>query len=198
MPVMERTVDAELAALGKMFEEHRDRLLALVKQRMDPALAARLDPTDVLAKAFLRARGRCAQFSESGMPAYNWLCQVVLDTLFDEYDFHASQRRDYHKEVAYPDGSSSQFEKGLVHPGTDPSTAAAHKEMKERLAVPLECLKPADRDILRMLYTEHRPLQEVAALLDIPQGTARQRHARALRRLKKFWKKLYGSEGLQE
>ena len=132
------------------------------------------------------------------MPAYNWLCQVVLDTLFDEYDFHASQRRDYHKEVAYPDRSSSQFEKGLVHPGTGPSTAFAKKEMEEHLAVTLKCLKPADRDILRMLYTENRPLQEVAALLGIPQGTARQRHARALRRLKEFWKELYGSEGLQE
>src|SRR5205809_650575 len=70
MQVMERTVDAESAALGKAFEEHRERLLALVKRRMDPALAARLDPADVLAKAFLRAKGRCEQFSESGMPAY--------------------------------------------------------------------------------------------------------------------------------
>lgn len=197
MQVMERTVDADLAGLGKAFEEHRERLLALVKRRMDPALAARLDPADVLAKAFLRAKGRCEQFSESGMPAYNWLCQVVLDTLFDEYDFHASQRRDYHKEVAYPDHSSSQFEKGLIHRGIGPSTAAARKEMEERLAVTLEHLKAADREILRQLYTENRPLQEVAALLGIPQGTARQRHARALRRLKEQWKELYGSEDLQ-
>src|SRR5438552_1253100 len=115
MQVMECTVDvAELAALGKMFEEHRNRLLVLVKQRMDPALAARIDPADVLAKAFLRAKDRWEQYKESGMRAYNWLRRVVLDTLFDEYDHQASQRRDYHKEVLYPDRSSSQFEKGLI------------------------------------------------------------------------------------
>src|SRR5439155_19924041 len=129
----------------KMFEEHRDRLLVLIRQRMDPALAARIDPSDVLAKAFLRAKDRWQPFKESGMRAYSWLHRVVLDTLLDEYDHHASQRRDYHKEVLYPARLSSHFEKGLVDPGTGPSTAAARKEMEERLAATLKCLKAADQ-----------------------------------------------------
>src|SRR5260370_25473599 len=176
MPVMECTVDdADLAALGKMFEDHRDRLLALVKQRMDPALAARIDPADVWAKAFLRAKDRWEQFKESGMHAYNWVRRVVLDTLLDEYDHHASQRRDYHKEILYPNRSSSQFEKGLVDPGTGPSTAFARKELEERLAAALKYLKPAARELLQLLYTENRRLQKVAALRTIPAGTPRRR-----------------------
>ena len=46
---------SELAALAKLFEEHRERLLAMARRRIDPALAARVDAEDVLGEAFLRA-----------------------------------------------------------------------------------------------------------------------------------------------
>ena len=49
---------ADLALLGKLFEEHRPRLLAMVQRRMDPALAARVGAEDLLNEAFLLARGR--------------------------------------------------------------------------------------------------------------------------------------------
>ena len=57
---------SELAALGKVFEEHTDRLLAMVRRRMDPALAARADPEDVLGEAFLLRPGPVVQLRPGG------------------------------------------------------------------------------------------------------------------------------------
>src|SRR5437762_10296484 len=47
---------ADVAKLGKAFEEHRHKLLFMVKQRLDPTLANRLDPEDVLSDAFVKAQ----------------------------------------------------------------------------------------------------------------------------------------------
>ena len=49
---------ADLALLGRLFEEHRPRLLAMVQRRIDPALAARVDAEGILTDAFLLARRR--------------------------------------------------------------------------------------------------------------------------------------------
>jgi DNA-directed RNA polymerase specialized sigma24 family protein len=47
---------SEIAALAKVFEALRPRLLAKLERRIDPALAPRIDPEDILSEAFLRAR----------------------------------------------------------------------------------------------------------------------------------------------
>lgn len=49
---------ADMAVLGKLLEEHRPRLLAMLRQRIDPGLAARIDPEDVCSEIFLAARRR--------------------------------------------------------------------------------------------------------------------------------------------
>jgi RNA polymerase sigma-70 factor (ECF subfamily) len=188
---------SEMAALGKLFDDHRPQLLALVRQRLDPALLPRLDPEELLTKAFFKAQQRWPDFPRSGLEPYAWLCRVVLDCLYDEYDHHAAQRRDYRREQGVPDGSSSQFRLGLVSPDTSPSAAFARGELRQRLADTLAQLKPADQDILRKLYIDNLPLGDAARALGISENTARQRHFRALRRLKELWKQLYGTEGLE-
>lgn len=186
----------ELAALGKLFEEHRAKLLNMVRQRLDSALAARLQPEDVLAQAFLRARGRWQQFQQSGMSGYAWLYRIVLDCLYDEYDFNTCRRRDLRLEVPWPDGSTAQLGLHLVGDGTTPSEALARKELQERMRRTLEMLKPDDHEILCMRFFDLLTTDEMAAVLGLAPATVRQRYARALRRLKELWKNLYGPESL--
>lgn len=185
-----------MAILGQMFAEHRPQLLALVRQRMDPALAPRLDPEELLSKAFLKAQQRWPDFPRSGLGPLAWLYQIVRDCLYDEYDHQAAQRRDYRREQFVPDASSSQFRLGLVSPATSPSEAFARHERRQRLADALAQLRPDDQDILRKLYIDDLALGDAARALGITEGAARVRHFRALRRLKDLWKQLYGTEGM--
>src|SRR5258708_39997020 len=65
---------ADLAELGKLFEEQRSRLLAMLQRRTDPALAVRLAPEDILGNAFLEARRKWEQFREqTKLSASAWL-----------------------------------------------------------------------------------------------------------------------------
>jgi len=191
---------ADQAALGKLFEEHGRRLLAQVRRRLDPALSARIDADDILNKAFLRAIQGWTGFQRSGMPAYPWLQRLVWQTLCDEYDFHGKAiKRDYHKDVHYPDDSADQLPRNLAKvlagPQTTPSEALERKQHEQHLAEVLALLRPAEQEILRLLYLDNLPLADVAQTLSITEGTARQRHRRALGRAKDLWKERYGTEG---
>jgi RNA polymerase sigma-70 factor (ECF subfamily) len=183
-------------ALDKAFEEHRLKLLAMLEQRIDPALKARIEPEGILDEAHRRAKDRWPHFKTSGMTSYSWLYRIVLNCLFDEYDFHTAQKRDIYRQRRIPEGSASQFGLGLVQRGTSPSGALARKELVERMRRALEILRPEDREILCMRHYDQLSLTEVAQVLDISDGTARQRYARARLRLRERWKKLYGQEGL--
>jgi RNA polymerase sigma-70 factor (ECF subfamily) len=195
MLLEERRVNvAELAALGKLFEEHRPRLLAMLRRRIDPALAARLDPDGILADAFLRARNRWRQFTESGRPAYPWLYGLVRDSLYDAYDFHTTLGRDYRREVPWPDDSASQLVLGLVGSATRPSTAFARKELQARMRQALALLKSDDQEILCLHFFDQLTHPEIGQVLNLPDGTVRQRYARALRRLRDLWQKLFADE----
>ena len=83
---------AELALLAEKFEEHRPKLLAMLNNRMDPALRVRLDPDDILNEAFLRAKDRWHDCVQSGLPTYVWLRRLVMDCLKDKWDFHNIRR----------------------------------------------------------------------------------------------------------
>jgi RNA polymerase sigma factor (sigma-70 family) len=197
------------AMLGKLFADHRTKLLAVIHRRLDPALYARVDPEEILHKAFLRAEERWPTWErlqaerpgEETRVAYVWLYGLVRDALYEEYRLQTAQARDVHAEVPYPDRSSVQLGLGLVSPGTGPDSAAARQELRERLAeqirTVLALLGPNDRDILHMRLVDELATEEAAQVLAIPEGTARQRYARARLRFMDCWVELYGEQGLQ-
>jgi RNA polymerase sigma-70 factor, ECF subfamily len=196
MKTEDRPVDvAELAALGKLFEQHRPQLLLMVRQRLDPALASRLDAEGILAQAYLRAQKRWEAYKASGIPAYPWLYRQVLDCLCDEYDHHTCQRRNLRLEVPWPDASASQLALGLVGHGTSPSAAFSRKELQERMTQALEMLRPDDREILCMRFFDGLTSPEMALVLTVEEAAVRKRYSRALRRLRDLWQKLFADEG---
>lgn len=46
---------ADLATLGRLFEEFRPRLIGMIERRIDTALRARIDLQDILQQAYLVA-----------------------------------------------------------------------------------------------------------------------------------------------
>jgi RNA polymerase sigma-70 factor (ECF subfamily) len=181
---------SELAALGKLFEEHRTRLLAMVRRRMDPALSARIDPEDVLEEAFLRAGTRWSDYDPEVMSSYTWLYRIVLDCLIETARQAHAAGRSIQREVPWPERSSVQLGLGLVGSTTSPSEAFARAELRERIVWAVQQLKPDDREILAMRHFDELSHAEAAAILGITPDAAMQRYARALRRLKRLWNQI--------
>ena len=116
---------ADLAALTAMFEEHRPRLEVMLRGRIDPALAGRLDAADLLQEAFLRAPPVVAPLRRLGDVG---LRLAVSDRpgLPDRRLAPRDPRgRDPHREMPWPEQSSVQLGLSLVGTGTTPQAVAA-------------------------------------------------------------------------
>ncbi len=176
---------SELAALGKVFEDHTERLLAMVRRRIDPALAPRLDPEDILSEAFLRTRLRWPS-RDPAMSTYSWRYRITLDCLMDAWRSAHAAGRSLQKQVPWPDRLSIELGLGLVGSFTSSSAAFDRKERHEKITWAVQQLKPDDRDILIMRHSDDLSYQEAAAVLGTTQDVVH-RYAGTCSRLKRIW-----------
>jgi RNA polymerase sigma-70 factor (ECF subfamily) len=183
-----RKGDAE--ARRGLLERHRPRLRRMVSLRLDPRLAARIDPSDVVQEALAVAYPRLDEYlRDPPLPFYPWLRQIAWDCLLQLHRRHvAASRRSVTREEAWQPGLSSesvlQLSRRLLARGTSPSGRLIRQELRDRLQAALAQLAPGDREILVMRNLEQMPAAEIAAVLGIKEGTARVRHLRALERLR--------------
>ena len=188
MPNSEGLTVSELASVGRLFEQHRDRLLAMVRRRIDPTLAVRIDPEEVLNDAFLQACRKWGRFrQQTKMTPYAWLYRVVVDCLIEKWRREARAKRDLRREIPWPEQSSIQLGLQLVTSGTSPSEAAQRKELRQRVREALKCLSDQDQEILWMRHFDQLSFREAAMVLNISENAATVRYARALQRLRDLW-----------
>lgn len=185
---------ADMAALGKLLEEHRPRLLAMLRRRIDPGLAARIDPEDICSETFFAARRRWSTFNPQA--PYSWLYRIALDCLIEAWRRETRTLRDLHRDLPWPEGSSLQLGLSLVHPGTSPGSALSREELRERMGQTLRLLKDSDKQILWMRHYDGLSFKDMALVLDVTENAATVRYVRALRRLKELWLKLNPEEGV--
>jgi RNA polymerase sigma-70 factor (ECF subfamily) len=186
---------ADMAALARLFQEHRARLLTMLRRRIDPRLAARIDAEGVLAEAFVAARRKWPKFEGSGMSPYAWLYGIARDCLIEAWRRENREARRPDKEIPWPDRSSEQMAIGLIGSLTSPSEALARGELQERVRLALDALRPADREILWIRHFDDLPFRDLAVVLGISEDAATQRYSRALRRVKDLWKELFDRGG---
>jgi RNA polymerase sigma-70 factor (ECF subfamily) len=168
-----------------LLQTHRPRLLAMLQRRIDPNLARRVSPEDVLAQTFLLARQRWQAFrAQSELAPLPWLYRLALDSLWEAWRRETRDCRDLARELPWPDHSSVQLGMSLIAPGTSPSRALARKELQEHVRQAMAALKPGDREILAMRHFEQLSFKEIAEVLSINVGTANLRYVRALARLR--------------
>jgi DNA-directed RNA polymerase specialized sigma24 family protein len=96
---------ADLALLGRLFEERRGRLLAMLRRRIDPSVAARVGPEEVLGEASLDAARRWRWFQgQAQVSAYAWLYRVARDRLIEAWRRETRGRRDVRREMPWGRG----------------------------------------------------------------------------------------------
>lgn len=187
----QRLVDGDEAALGELFDVHRDRLWRMVQFRMDRRLAARVDPDDILQESFVNAASRLHHYLEdSSRSIFIWLRLIVGQTLVDVYRRHiGAEMRDAGREVSlqgmrYPQATSISLAAELLGSVTSPSQAAHRAEMTAQLEVALKEMSTLDQEVIALRHFEDLTNAEVAEALEIQPTAASNRYVRALTRLK--------------
>ena len=97
-------------AIGRLMAMHRDSMRRMISLRLDPAIAARVDASDVVQEVLLEASRRLdAYLREPTMPFHLWLRHVAKDRIIDAYRRHRhAERRGVDRERPLtPAGSSS-------------------------------------------------------------------------------------------
>ena len=182
--LLERVGRGDRQALEQLLAEDRPNLRAFIEVRLDPQLAARLDPSDVVQEAQLEVVRRMDDYlRRRPMPFHLWLRKTAYERLLDLRRHHRRAQRSVAREAALPDRSSWLLARPLLAGGASPSQQLEARELAERVARAVDRLAEADREILLMRHGESLPFEEIACLLEIEPAAARKRFGRALLRL---------------
>src|SRR5262245_36268406 len=181
----------EAGAVDDLLGEFREPLRRAGGARLDPAVARRVDASDIVQDVLIEATQRLKDYlKKPDMPFALWLRHLAKDRIIDTHRRHrTAQRRSVDKEQpihgpAWADDSSASLVAHLIDPERTPSTEAVQLELQRRLAAAVGELADDDREIILMRHTEQLSNGEVAAVLGLTEAAASMRYLRALRRLR--------------
>jgi RNA polymerase sigma-70 factor, ECF subfamily len=186
--LLDEAADGDAAARQQLLARHRGRLLKMVAIRLDPRLAARVDPSDVVQEALAQADRKLDDYlHDRPVPFYPWLRRIAWERLVKCHRRHTARRRDVAREAAAPllsDASVRELAAHFLARGSSPSRLAERRELIVRARSALEQLPERDREVLVLRYLEHLSTAETAAVLEITPGAVKLRHLRAIDRLR--------------
>ncbi len=189
--LLEEARRGEAAAVERLLTAHRDPLRRMIGLRLDPALAARVDASDIVQDVLIEAHRRLQDYLNNPlMPFHLWLRHIAKDHIIDAHRRHRqAQRRSLDREqplvpAFLADHSSYELAGQLVDPELTPATEAMRREMQRRLDAAIAELDEDDREIILLRHGEQLTNQDVAHSLGLSEAAASMRYLRAVRRLR--------------
>ena len=181
----------EIQPIDPDLTEHRGRLLALARRNLNPVLARRFSPEDVVQETF-SAACRKADFlrNRPDIPVYCKLRKLLFQAITDLERKHLqSRKRDAYRErdVAGEEDASSPGPDWNMFADTvtGPLTQIARQDRYELLRKTMESLPEHDREILELRHFDGMSNSECAEALHLTPSAASVRYVRALEHLKK-------------
>jgi RNA polymerase sigma-70 factor (ECF subfamily) len=178
-------------AVDRLLTEFREPLRRVIDLRLDPAIARRVDASDIVQDVLLEANQRLTEYlKKPDMPFHLWLRHLAQDRIIDTHRRHRlAQRRSVDREQpiarsAWADESSVSLVAQLTDSEATPGTEAIRQELQRRLDGAIDQLSDDDREIILMRHHEGLSNQEVATALTLTEAAASMRYLRALRRLR--------------
>ena len=186
-----------MAANSKMhpvatdFEFFRPKLTALAAKHLNPVLARRLSPEDVVQETFAAALMREDFFTnEPEVPLYFKLRTILFQTMVDLERRHlAAQKRDAYKEVDVPGRNDDDTSAGgldwdmFAGTMTAPNSVLAREDRHALLRQAIGELSENDRQIIILRHFDDMDNADCARILGIDPKAASIRYVRALERL---------------
>jgi RNA polymerase sigma-70 factor (ECF subfamily) len=183
--------NGESGAVDKLLGEFREPLRRVIDLRLDPAVARRVDASDIVQDVLIEANQRLTDYLKSpDMPFHLWLRHLAQDRIIDTHRRHRLAKRrsiDREQPIARPawvEESDASLVAQLIDHERTPTSEAIRHELQRRLAAAVEQLAEDDRDIILMRHHEALSNQEVAGALGLTEAAASMRYLRALRRLR--------------
>jgi RNA polymerase sigma-70 factor (ECF subfamily) len=189
--LIRRASEGDESALDQLFSTHRDRLLRMIRLRLDRRIQGRLDSSDILQEAYIDVFKNLRAYVDAPSTSFFiWLRNMVGLKLADVHRRHlGTQKRDAKRDVsiyrgALPAVNSVSLAAQLLGQITTPSQIVVKTEMRVRLQEVLDCMDQIDREIIALRHFERLNSQETADILGMSKSGASSRYIRAMKRLK--------------
>jgi RNA polymerase sigma-70 factor (ECF subfamily) len=178
-------------ALGKLLQAYRNYLVVLARVQIGRRLQGKVDASDVVQEAFLKAHRHFGQFrGQSEKELAGWLRQILLSHLINVVrHYHGTGRRDLRLErdlAAELDQSSRDLDGALFARESTPSQKASKREQAVLLSDALGRLPDDYREVLILRHLEGLPFPEVAARMERSLDSVDKLWVRALGRLRRL------------
>jgi RNA polymerase sigma-70 factor (ECF subfamily) len=180
------------SALGELLESYRNYLRLLARLRVGQRLQAKIDGSDVVQEALLRAGADFGKFRGAGEAEFAaWLRTVLVCIVANHVRHYSQQRRDANLERRLEeefDRSSQQLGRYMIAPESSPTQKAMRRERALVLANALAELPDNYREALILREFENLTLPEIAQRMDRSPDAVRKMLARGLLRLRSILK----------
>jgi RNA polymerase sigma-70 factor (ECF subfamily) len=178
-------------ALGELLQVYRNYMLVLARVQIGRRLQGKVDASDVVQSAFLKAHRHFGQFrgqSEKELAA--WLRQILSTHLINVVrHYHGTGRRDMRLErdlAIELDQSSRDLDRALFARQSTPSQNACKREQAVLLSDALGRLPEDYREVIILRHLEGLPFTEVAARMGRSLDSVDKLWVRALARLRRL------------
>ena len=178
-------------SLNKLFVKYQNRVLRIVRLRLDKTRRASLQPQsmDIVQDVFLYAFTHIENFEPKSEGHFiHWLSKKVEHIIIDRLRYsHASKRFSEKGEVSIDQINSSsdttRVQIQLQDDGTTPTQYVVRKEIEQILDSCLEKLNEEDREVIIMRKMEDLTFKEIGDLLEKNEDAARKQYTRAFKKL---------------
>src|SRR5688572_8016281 len=136
--LLERVKKDEPDAVDQLLAHHREPVRRMIEMRLDRAVAARVDASDVVQEVLFEASRRLRDYvRDPSMPFHLWIRHIAKDHIVDAHRRHRlAQRRTVDREqsmrAVFADRSSVQMIDELINRELTPASAAVRHEMQKR------------------------------------------------------------------
>ena len=197
--LLEEIATGDLAALERLLQLHRPYLNRLVRMRIEPALNARVDASDVVQEVLLAIANGIDDFIRKRPTSFRiWARRKVLDELIAQRRQHVGAlKRSVLKEQNLSNVSSFEIARKLMT--NTPSKILSRIELQQQVYGLIEQLSEKNREVLVLRLVEELSNSEVAEVLELPPATVQKRYGRALLKLHQLLAEHgIGAEGIKE
>ena len=197
--LLEEIATGDLAALERLLQLHRPYLNRLVRMRIEPALNARVDASDVVQEVLLAIANGIDDFIRKRPTSFRiWARRKVLDELIAQRRQHVGAlKRSVLKEQNLSNVSSFEIARKLMT--NTPSKILSRIELQQQVYGLIEQLSEKNREVLVLRLVEELSNSEVAEVLELPPATVQKRYGRALLKLhQRLAEHGIGADGIKE
>jgi RNA polymerase sigma-70 factor (ECF subfamily) len=156
--------------LQTRLERHRQYLRLLARLQLEPRLQSKLDPSDVVQEALLRAyQARDQLRGQSDAELAGWLRQILTNTLREMARRYHVAMRDLDREQSLEQAieeSSVRLERWLADDSSSPVQKLQRQEQLLELAEVLEQLPDDQRQAVELHYLKGVAVAELAGQMN--------------------------------